>query len=118
MTYFSIQISFTTQAWGHLAGNSEDHFSVVRAPIEKLGGSIQASFFTTGRFDLLAIAEFPEHVTPADVAVAFAHGGAVASTNTTPLLTFAQAVEERSRHVAASSCTVRSQRHMAAFAGS
>jgi len=118
MSYFSLQISFTNQAWTHLAQNPQDRFAVIRAPIEKLGGSIQASFFTTGRFDLLAIAEFPEHITPADIAVAFADGGAVASTNTTPLLTFSQAVEARSRDIATSSCTVRPQRHMVAVAGS
>jgi uncharacterized protein with GYD domain len=118
MSYFSLQISFTNQAWSHLVHNPEDRFAVVRAPIQRLGGSIQASFFTTGRFDLLAIAEFPEHITPADIAVAFADGGAVASTNATPLLSFAQALEARSRNVAASSCTVRPQRRMVAVAGS
>lgn len=118
MSYFSLQISFTNQAWTHLAQNPQDRFAVIRAPIEKLGGSIQASFFTTGRFDLLAIAEFPEHITPADIAVAFADGGAVASTSTTPLLTFSQALEARSRDIATSSCTVRPQRYMVAVAGS
>ncbi len=118
MTYFNLQISFTNQAWTHLTHNPEDRFSVIRGPIEKLGGSIQASFFTTGRFDLLAIAEFPEHISPADIAVAFADGGAVASTNITPLLTFSQALETRTRDRASASSTVRSQRYMAAVAGS
>jgi len=118
MSHFSLQISFTNQAWSHLAHTSQDRFVVVRAPIEKLGGCIQATFFTTGRFDLLAIAEFPDHITPAEISVAFAHGGAVASINTSPLLTFAQAVEARNKELAASSCTIRTQRHMVAVAGS
>jgi uncharacterized protein with GYD domain len=91
---------------------------VVRAPLEKLGGSIHSTFFTTGRFDLLAIAEFPDHVTPAEISVAFAHGGAVASINTSPLLDFAQAVDARNRELAATSCSVRTQRHLVAVAGS
>jgi len=118
MSHYCLQISFTNQAWSHLPYNSQDHFAVVRAPIEELGGSIHATFFTTGRFDLLAIAEFPDHITPAEISVAFAHGGAVASINTSPLLTFAQAVEARNKELAASSCTIRTQRHMVAVAGS
>jgi uncharacterized protein with GYD domain len=118
MSHFSLQISFTSQAWNHVSRTPQDRFSVVRTPIEKLGGSIHATFFTTGRFDLLAIAEFPDHVTPADISVAFAHGGAVASINTSPLLTFAQAVEAHNKELAAASCTIRTQRHLVAVAGS
>jgi len=91
---------------------------VVRAPIERLGGSIHNTFFTTGRFDLLALAEFPEEVTPAEISVAFARGGAVASINTSPLLSFTEAVEARNKELAAASCTIRTQRHMVAVAGS
>ncbi len=118
MSYYSLQISFTNQAWTHLTHNPQDRFAVIREPVEKLGGSIQASFFTTGRFDLFALAEFPEHITSADIAVAFADGGAVASTNTTPLLTFSQALEARDLHRATASSTVRPQRRMVAVAGS
>jgi len=118
MPYYCLQISFTNQAWGHLAGSPQDHPTLVRMPIEKLGGSIQATFFTTGRFDLLAIAEFPDQITPSDIAIAFADGGVVASANATPLLNFAQAVEARNRELAAASCTIRTPRQRVAYAGS
>ncbi|HXR33388.1 MAG TPA: GYD domain-containing protein [Verrucomicrobiae bacterium] len=118
MSHYCLQISFTTQAWNHLSHTPQDRFAVVRTPIEQLGGSIHATFFTTGRFDLLAIVEFPEHITPAEISVAFAHGGAVASINTSPLLTFAQAVDARNRELATTSCSVRTQRHLVAVAGS
>ena len=118
MSHYCLQISFTNQAWSQLPHSPQDHSAVVHTPIEKLGGSIHATFFTTGRFDLLAIAEFPEHITPAEISVAFAHGGAVASINTSPLLTFAQAVEARNKALAAASCTIRTQRHLVAVAGS
>ena len=118
MSHYCLQISFTTQAWKHLSHTPQDRFDVVHAPLKRLGGSIHATFFTTGRFDLLAIAEFPDHVTPAEISVAFAHGGVVASINTSPLLDFAQAVDARNRELAATSCSVRTQRHMVAVAGS
>jgi len=118
MSHYCLQISLTNQAWSHLAQTVQDRFAVVRAPLEKLGGSINATFFTTGRFDLLAIAEFPEHITPAEISVAFAQGGAVASINTSPLLNFGEAVDARNKELAAASCTIRPQRQMAAVAGS
>jgi len=117
MSYFSLQISLTTQAWNRLSRSSEDRFSVLRTPIEKLGGCIHAIYFTTGRFDALAIAEFPEHVTASEIAIACADGGAIASTNTSPLLSFSQAVEARMRDLASDSSTVRSQRYSVAVAG-
>ena len=116
MSHYCLQISFTNQAWSHLAHTSQDRFAVVRAPIDKLGGCIQATFFTTGRFDLLAIAEFPDHVTPAEDISQLLSPMAVPSPtiNTSPLLNFAQAVEARNKELAASSCTIRTQRHLAA----
>jgi uncharacterized protein with GYD domain len=117
MSQYCLQVSFTNQAWSQLPQSAQDRLAVVRTPIEKLGGSIHATFFTTGRYDLLAIAEFPDHVTPAEVSVAFAHGGAVASISTSPLLTIAQAVEARNKALAAASCTIRTPRHLAAVAG-
>jgi len=118
MSRYCLQISFTNQAWSHIANAHQDRLAVVRAPIEKLEGSVHATFFTTGRFDLLVMAEFPEHVTPAEISVAFAQGGVVASINTSSLLTFAQAVEARNKEIASSSCTIRTQRHLTAVAGS
>jgi len=118
MSLYCLQISFTSQAWGHLAHDPQNRSAVVRAPIERLGGSIHATFFTTGRFDLLAIAELPDHITPAEISVAFAHGGAVASINTSPLLSLSEAVEARNKELAAASCTIRPQRPLAAVAGS
>ena len=117
MSQYCLQISFTTQAWSHLAHSPKERSAVVRAPVEKLGGSIHSTFFTTGRFDLLAIAEFPERVTPGEISVAFADGGAVASVNTSPLLTFTEAVDARNRELAAASCTIRTRRHLVAAAG-
>ena len=92
MSYFCHEVSFTSDAWFRISQSPEDRFEAIRAPIEKLGGSIRASFFTMGRFDVLAITEFPDHVTPSDICIAFAQGGAVADIKSIPLLTAAEAI--------------------------
>ncbi len=93
MSYFCHEVSFTSGAWFHVSQNPENCFEAVRAPIEQLGGKLRAAFFTNGRFDVLAITEFPENITPGDVCIAFARGGAVADIKTIPLLTASQAIE-------------------------
>ncbi len=96
MSYFCHQVSFTSNAWPRVSQQPDDRFEAIRVPIENLGGTIRAAFFTTGRYDVLAITEFPKHVTPADISIAFARGGSVAHIDTTPLLTAAQAIEAHS----------------------
>ena len=93
MSYFCHQVSFTSNAWPRVSEHPDDRFEAIRTPIENLGGNIRAAFFTTGRFDVLAITEFPDHVSPSDICIAFARGGVVAHIQTTPLLSAAQAIE-------------------------
>ena len=93
MPYFCHQISYTTDAWNTLVRNPQNRFDPIRVPIENLGGTIHATFFTAGNYDLLVISEFPESVSSASIAVAFSTGGAVACIQTIPLLSTMQAIE-------------------------
>ena len=49
MPYFCHQVSYTKEAWAKLMENPQDRLEAVRAPIEKLGGKLQISFFAFGR---------------------------------------------------------------------
>jgi uncharacterized protein with GYD domain len=93
MPYFCHQVTYTKECWAKLMENPQDRLEAVRAPIEKLGGMLQTSFFAFGDFDVLAITEMPDNISAAAIAIAFAAGGAVQNIQTTPLLTAAQAVE-------------------------
>jgi uncharacterized protein with GYD domain len=97
MCYYCHQVSYTSAAWNRLKKDPEDRFEAIRGPIEHLGGKFCAAYFASGNFDVLAITEFPDDVTPAAIAVAFADGGAVASIQTTRLLTAAQIMEARQK---------------------
>jgi len=86
MPFFCHQVSYTTDARKRLLSDPNDRYEAIRAPIERLGGTLQSSFFTLGHFDVLVISEFPADVSPASIAVAFSQGGAIASIHTIPLL--------------------------------
>jgi uncharacterized protein with GYD domain len=93
MPFFCHQVSYTKEAWARLMQNPQDRLEAVRAPIEKLGGKVHASFFAFGDFDVLAITEMPDAISAAAISMAFAGGGAVSKIKTTTLLTGSQALE-------------------------
>jgi uncharacterized protein with GYD domain len=95
MSRFSLQISFTSSAWHALMENPWDPLATIRDPIESLGGKLQHAFFTEEPYHLLAITEVPDHVSRADLAIAFYAGGAVAQVHTSQLLTASEAHEAR-----------------------
>ena len=91
MSFFCHQVSYTTDARNRLLHDPLDRFEAIRTPIENLGGTLQSSFFALGPFDVLAISEFPDEVSPAAISVAFSQGGAIANIRTFPLLPLAEA---------------------------
>jgi uncharacterized protein with GYD domain len=93
MPYYCHQVTYTKEAWARLMEHPQDRLDAVRTPIERLGGTLQTSFFAFGEFDVLAITEMPDNISAAAIAIAFAAGGAVEYIRTTPLLTASQAVE-------------------------
>lgn len=93
MPYFFHQVSYTTSGWKHLVRHPQDRYEPICQPIEALGGTVLATFYTTGRYDVLVITEFPEKIGSAEIAAAFASGGAVANIQTTPLLTANEAID-------------------------
>ncbi|HTZ32788.1 MAG TPA: GYD domain-containing protein [Methylomirabilota bacterium] len=99
MSLFCHQVSFTNSAWHRVLQNPEDRFELVRSPIEALGGKLQAVFFAMDTYDVLALTEFPENTSPADISVAFFSSGAVAQIHTTRLLDSTQAVEAMRRAI-------------------
>jgi uncharacterized protein with GYD domain len=87
------QISYTQEAWQALIKNPQNRIDAVRPAVEKLGGKIETAYFAFGDYDVIVIAELPDNVSAAALAVAFAGGGACRNVKTTPLLSAAEAVE-------------------------
>ena len=93
MPYFLHQVSYVPEALAQLISNPQDRLEAVRAPIEKLGGKVKDSYFSFGPYDAILITEMPNSVSAAAIAMAFAAGGAVRNSQTTPLLSADEAVE-------------------------
>jgi uncharacterized protein with GYD domain len=93
MPFFMHQVSYTPEALARLIANPQDRSEAVRGPIEKLGGKIKDLYFAFGDHDSVLITEMPDNVSAAAIAMAFAAGGAVRNSQTTALMTVAEALD-------------------------
>jgi uncharacterized protein with GYD domain len=93
MPYFLHQVSYTPEALAKLIANPHDRTEAVRGPVEKLGGKIKELYFAFGPSDAVLITEMPDNVSAAAIALAFAAGGAVKSSQTTVLMTKEEALD-------------------------
>src|SRR5258708_9438988 len=93
MPFFLHQVSYTPEALARLIANPQDRFDAVRAPIEKLGGKVQNSYFAFGQYDAVLITEMPDNVSAAAIALAFAAGGSLRNCQTTALMSNAEGLE-------------------------
>ena len=88
MAYYMLLASYTPEAWAKLVKKPQNRMEVVRSTVEKLGGSVEGSWFAFGEQDIVLICKMPNAVSAAALSIAAAAGGALKSAKTTPLLTF------------------------------
>lgn len=93
MAFYLIQASYTAQAVAAMVKNPQDRAAVVRPMIERLGGKLHGLWFAFGAHDIVAIAEMPDNVGAAAVAMAIGASGTMSAYQSTPLMTSADAVE-------------------------
>src|SRR2546429_2801290 len=93
MAYYLFQAAYTSEAWATLLKKPQNRFEVVRAAIEKLGGSLEGGWFAFGEYDLVLIAQFPDNSKSAAFALATAAGGALENAQNTPPVTFDEGLQ-------------------------
>jgi uncharacterized protein with GYD domain len=93
MPHYLQQVAYSQEGWEALVANPQNRIEAVRPAIEKLGGKIEAAWFSFGDYDVVVIAELPDNVSAAAIAMAFAAGGACKSVQTTPLITPDEAMQ-------------------------
>jgi uncharacterized protein with GYD domain len=91
--YYLYQSAYTPEAWAAQIKNPQDVRERTQAIIEQLGGRVIGTWYAFGEYDTVSIAEFPDNVGFATVAIAFAAGGALKAAKTTPLLTVEEGLE-------------------------
>jgi len=86
MPLFLSQVAYSEDGWQALVSNPQNRLEAIRPVVDKLGGRIVNAYFAFGDYDFILIAEFPDNVSAAALAIAAAAGGAVKSIKTTPLM--------------------------------
>jgi len=92
MPHYLQQVAYSHEGWSALVANPQNRIEAVRPAIEKLGGKIEAAWFSFGDYDVVVISELPDNVSAAGIAMAFAAGGACKSVQTTPLISLDEAL--------------------------
>ncbi len=93
MPHYLVTASYTHEAWATMARNPQDRASAVRPLIEGLGGKLDAFYFAFGDDDVVVLAEVPDNVSAAALAIAVTSSGSLKSYRTTVLMTPQEAME-------------------------
>ena len=92
MAFYLMRFSYTPATWSKLMQNPEDRRAAARAYIEQVGGTLHGFWYGFGQYDGYAILEAPDNVSMAGVVLAITAGGALASVETTVLLTVEETI--------------------------
>ena len=93
MSVYLMRFSYTPETWSRLIQNPEDRRDAARVYIEQVGGTLHGFWYGFGKYDGYAILEAPDNVSMAGVVLAIAAGGALASVETTVLMTVEETLE-------------------------
>ena len=93
MAFYLMRFSYTPATWSKLMQNPEDRRDAARAYIEQVGGSLHGFWYGFGAYDGYAIYEAPDNVAMSSVVLAITSGGAIASVETTVLMTVEETIE-------------------------
>ena len=93
MPFYLMRFSYTPETWARLMQNPEDRRDAAREYIEGVGGTLHGFWYGFGVYDGHAIIEAPDNVSMSGVALAIAAGGALASVETTVLMTVEETLE-------------------------
>ena len=87
MPFYLVRFSYTPETWATLMQNPEDLRDAARAYIEQAGGSLHGFWYGFGQYDGYSINEAPDNTALAANVLAIVAGGALASVETTVLMT-------------------------------
>ena len=86
MPLYLTKFSYTNETWARMIRNPEDRRAAAQAYIESVGGKLHGFWYAFGAHDGYNLWEAPDNVSMAAVALAIGAGGALASIETTVLL--------------------------------
>jgi uncharacterized protein with GYD domain len=86
MASYLIQATYTSEAFAALVKKPQDRTAVVKATVEKLGGSVIGQWGSFGEHDIVLVVDFPDTVSALAFKAAALAGGALKSSVVTPLI--------------------------------
>ena len=93
MPMYLTKFSYTPETWSKMIANPEDRRQAATAYIESVGGRLHGFWYAFGSHDGYTLWEAPGNVPMAAVALAIGAGGAMASHETTVLLTIEETLD-------------------------
>ena len=93
MAHYLVEVSYNNRGISDLVNNPQDRSAHVGSVIESLGGRMESFYHAFGDYDAVVIAELPDNVSAAAIALAVGAGGAIRRYKTTVLISTAEAVE-------------------------
>ena len=97
MPFFMVQASYSVSATAAMIKNPQDRAAAVKPLIERMGGKLHGAWLSFGEYDIVVIAEVPDNVSAAALAMAVGASGGMSAYRTTPLLTMAESIEAMSK---------------------
>lgn len=86
MPLYLSRFSYTPETWARMIESPEDRREAARSYIESVGGKLHGFWYAFGSDDGYNLWEAPDNVSMAAVALAIGGGGALASFETTVLM--------------------------------
>lgn len=93
MTYFLVQVSYTSKSWSNLVKQPQNRLDHMQTVIKNLEGKIECTFLTFGDYDVVGILELPDEITAAALSMALMAGGGIKNIKTTPMMTWKDGVK-------------------------
>jgi uncharacterized protein with GYD domain len=93
VAFYLMRFTYTPETWSKLMQNPEDRRDAARAYIEEVGGTLHGFWYGFGEYDGYAIFEAPDNVSITGVVLAITAGGALASVETTVLMSVEEMLE-------------------------
>lgn len=97
MPLYLSKFRYTPETWANLVRNPEDRRQAARSYIESVGGKLHGFWYAFGSHDGYNLWEAPDNVSMSAVALAISAGGALASFETTVLVSVEETLEALQR---------------------
>lgn len=93
MASYLVQASYSKQGTAAMIKKPQDRAAAVRPVIERMGGKMQGLWLSFGEYDVVVIADMPDNISAAALAMAVGSSEGISAYRTTPLLTAAEAMD-------------------------